>query len=82
MPIARRAAATTRSAVVLALLAAMSFYACQGLFTVWGVSVAVENGVDRSGVLNWKAAGAVVTLIVTFWAARMSDRFGRATACC
>ena len=64
-------------AVVLALLAAMSFYACQGLFTVWGVSVAVENGVDRSGVLNWKAAGAVVTLVVTFWAARMSDRIGR-----
>ena len=64
-------------AVVLALLATMSFYACQGLFTVWGVSVAVENGVDRSGVLNWKAAGAVVTLVVTFWAARMSDRVGR-----
>ncbi|GAA3692240.1 MFS transporter [Arthrobacter ginkgonis] len=64
-------------AVVLALLAAMSFYACQGLFTVWGVSLAVENGVDRSGVLNWKAAGAIVTLLVTFWAARMSDRIGR-----
>jgi len=64
-------------AVILALLATMSFYACQGLFTVWGVSVAVENGVDRSGVLNWKAAGAVVTLAVTFWAARMSDRIGR-----
>jgi MFS family permease len=64
-------------AVVLALVATMSFYCCQGLLTVWGVSVAVENGVERSGVLNWKAAGAVMTLVVTFWAARMSDRVGR-----
>ncbi len=64
-------------AVVLALLATVSFYCCQGLLTVWGVSVAVGEGVDRSGVLNWKAAGAVLTLIVTFWAARMSDRVGR-----
>lgn len=64
-------------AVILALLATVSFYCCQGLLTVWGVSVAVSNGVDRSGVLNWKAAAAVVTLIITFWAARMSDRVGR-----
>ncbi|MCV9993343.1 MHS family MFS transporter [Paeniglutamicibacter sp. ZC-3] len=64
-------------AVVLALLATVSFYCCQGLLTVWGVSIAVSNGVERSGVLNWKAAGAVLTLVVTFWAARMSDRVGR-----
>lgn len=64
-------------AVVLALLATVSFYCCQGLLTVWGVSVAVDEGVDRSAVLNWKAVGAVLTLFVTFWAARMSDRIGR-----
>ncbi|MCY1157050.1 MAG: transporter [Citricoccus sp.] len=64
-------------AVLLTLLAAMSFYACQAILTMWGVSVAVGNGVDREGVLNWKAAAAVLTLIVTFWAARMSDLFGR-----
>lgn len=64
-------------AVVLALLATVSFYCCQGLLTVWGVSVAVGEGVDRSAVLNWKAVGAVLTLFVTFWAARMSDRIGR-----
>jgi MFS family permease len=63
--------------VLLTLLAAMSFYACQAILTMWGVSVAVGNGADREGVLNWKAAAAVLTLIVTFWAARMSDRFGR-----
>lgn len=64
-------------AVVLALVATMSFYCCQGLLTVWGVSIAVEAGADRTGVLNWKAVGAVLTLIVTLWAARMSDRVGR-----
>ena len=64
-------------AVVLALVATMSFYCCQGLLTVWGVSIAVESGADRTGVLNWKAVGAVLTLVVTLWAARMSDRVGR-----
>src|SRR5699024_439176 len=28
-------------------------------------------------VLNWKAVAAALTLVVTFWAARMSDRIGR-----
>ncbi|WP_240792953.1 MFS transporter [Arthrobacter crystallopoietes] len=64
-------------AVVVALVATMSFYACQGILTVWGVSIAVGNGVDRSGVLNWKAAGAVLTLIMCFYTARLSDRIGR-----
>ncbi|WP_298587902.1 MFS transporter [uncultured Kocuria sp.] len=64
-------------AVVLALVAATSFYCCQGLLTVWGVSIAAAEGVDREALLNWKAAGAVVTLLVTFWAARMSDHIGR-----
>lgn len=66
-----------RRAVALALVATMSFYCCQGLLTVWGVSIAVEAGADRTGVLNWKAVGAVLTLFVTLWAARMSDRVGR-----
>jgi MFS family permease len=64
-------------AVVLSLVAAVSFYCCQGLLTVWGVSIAAGEGVDREAVLNWKAAGAAITLLVTFWAARMSDRIGR-----
>jgi len=64
-------------AVVLALAATMGFYVCQAILTVWGVSTAVEQGLDRSAVLNWKAAAAVLTLVVTFWAARMSDRIGR-----
>lgn len=64
-------------AVVFALAATMGFYVCQAILTVWGVSVAVEQGLDRSAVLNWKAAAAGLTLVVTFWAARMSDRIGR-----
>jgi MFS family permease len=66
-----------RRAVGLALVAALGFPACQGLLTVWGVSMAVENGVDRTDVLIWKATGAALTLAVTFWSARLSDRFGR-----
>lgn len=64
-------------AVVLALAATMGFYVCQAILTVWGVSVAVDQGLERSVVLNWKAAAAALTLVVTFWAARMSDRIGR-----
>jgi MHS family shikimate/dehydroshikimate transporter-like MFS transporter len=63
--------------VCVALFATMTIYVTQGLTTVWGVSVAVAAGEDKSEVLNWKAAGALTTLIVTFVVARLSDRIGR-----
>lgn len=63
--------------VVVTLVATLGFYACQGLLTVWGVSMAVASGVDRSGVLNWKGVAAVVTVAVCFYSARLSDRIGR-----
>lgn len=64
-------------ALALALLVALGFAVTQGLTTVWGVALATENGASSTGVLNWKAAGAFVTLVMTFVAARLSDRFGR-----
>ncbi|WP_232531756.1 MFS transporter [Microbacterium halophytorum] len=66
-------------AVLLALLATLSFYCCQGIITVWGVSAAVEAGADRTSVLAWKAVGAGLTLVITFLSARLSDRIGRRT---
>jgi MHS family shikimate/dehydroshikimate transporter-like MFS transporter len=63
--------------VFIALFATMTIYVTQGLTTVWGVSVAVAAGEDKSDVLNWKAVGALTTLIVTFIVARLSDRIGR-----
>ncbi|WP_193096829.1 MFS transporter [Brevibacterium sp. FME17] len=66
--------------VLIALLATMTIYVTQGLTTVWGVSVAVAAGEDKSEVLNWKAVGALTTLIVTFVVARLSDRIGRKRA--
>jgi MHS family shikimate/dehydroshikimate transporter-like MFS transporter len=63
--------------VVIALFATVTIYVTQGLTTVWGVSVAVAAGEDKSEVLNWKAVGALTTLIVTFVVARLSDRIGR-----
>jgi len=64
-------------AVLLGLTAATAFYVCQAMTTVWGVSVAVGNGADKNGVLNIKAAAAVLTLIICFYSARLSDRIGR-----
>jgi len=64
-------------AVVLGLLATTSFYVCQSMTTVWGVSVAVENGADKNGVLNIKAIAALLTLAICFYSARLSDRIGR-----
>lgn len=65
--------------VALTLIASLGFYACQGILTSWGVAQAVNNGIDREWVLNWKGAAAVVTVAVSFMAARMSDRLGRRT---
>ncbi|MFF2843937.1 MFS transporter [Paenarthrobacter sp. NPDC057981] len=64
-------------AVVLGLLATTSFYVCQSMTTVWGVSVAVESGADKNGVLNIKAVAALLTLVICFYSARLSDRVGR-----
>ncbi|MFJ4208443.1 MFS transporter [Paenarthrobacter sp. NPDC089675] len=64
-------------AVVLGLLATTSFYVCQSMTTVWGVSVAVDSGADKNGVLNIKALAALLTLVICFYSARLSDRIGR-----
>lgn len=63
--------------VLVALLATMTIYFTQGLTTAWGVSVAVAAGGDKAEVLNWKALGALTTLIITFLVARLSDHIGR-----
>lgn len=63
--------------VMLALIATLGFYACQGILTVWGISVAIEKGVNRTGALNWMASSAIVTIVVCFLSARLSDRIGR-----
>lgn len=66
--------------VLIALLATSTIYITQGLTTVWGVSVAIEAGEDKSAVLNWKAVGALTTFVITFICARLSDRIGRRKA--
>ncbi|WP_255405541.1 MFS transporter [Sinomonas sp. R1AF57] len=67
----------SKRAVLLGLAATTAFYVCQAMTTVWGVSVAVESGADKNGVLNIKAGAAVLTLVMCFVSARLSDRFGR-----
>jgi MFS family permease len=67
----------SKRAVLLGLAATTAFYVCQAMTTVWGVSVAVAAGADKNGVLNIKAAAAVLTLVVCFVSARLSDRLGR-----
>ncbi len=69
-----------RGAVVAALLVTISVYTTQAIVTVWGVAMAVQAGEDKTAILNWKATAAVVTMIVTFAAARASDRVGQRRA--
>ncbi|MDA3625247.1 MFS transporter [Saccharopolyspora sp. WRP15-2] len=63
--------------LVLGVVAGMSSYTVQGLMTVWAVAYAIDLGVDRTGVLNVKAVGAALTVVGIWFAARLSDRFGR-----
>ena len=63
--------------LVLGTIAGMSSYTVQGLMTVWAVAHVIELGVDRTGVLNVKAIGAALTIVGIWFAARLSDRFGR-----
>lgn len=72
--------ASYKKQVLIGLFATMTIYITQGLTTVWGVSVVVAAGEDKSEVLNWKALGALTTFVVTFLMARLSDRIGRKRA--
>lgn len=63
--------------LVLGVVAGMSSYTVQGLMTVWAVSYVIGLGVDTTGVLNVKAVGATLTVVGIWFAARLSDRFGR-----
>ncbi|MEL4162399.1 MFS transporter [Corynebacterium bovis] len=63
--------------VLVTFAASLSPYVTQALATVWGVSMAVEAGEPRGTILNWKAAGAALTLVTTLLPARISDRIGR-----
>ncbi|GGC92754.1 MFS transporter [Tersicoccus solisilvae] len=70
---------TSPRALLIGLVATTAFYVCQAMTTVWGVSLAVGSGADKNGVLNIKAVAAVLTLVVCFYSARLSDRIGRRT---
>lgn len=65
--------------VIMTLVAALGFYACQGILTTWGVAQAVNNGISREWVLNWKGVAAVITIVLSFLVAKWSDRIGRRT---
>ncbi|RCW39630.1 sugar phosphate permease [Halopolyspora algeriensis] len=63
--------------LVLGIITGTSVYTIAGMVTVWAVSYAVGSGADKTGVLNAKAAAAVVMFLVVIISARVSDRFGR-----
>lgn len=63
--------------LALGILAGMSSYTVQGLMTVWAVSYVIDDGLDSTHVLWVKALGAASTVIVVWFAARLSDRIGR-----
>ena len=63
--------------LLIGMAATATMYVTSGLTTVWGVSVAVAAGENNSEVLNWKATGAIITVIVTLIVARLSDKLGR-----
>lgn len=66
-----------RKNLILGTLAGMSSYTVQGLMTVWAISYAVDHGVNQTGVLNVKAIGATLTIVGIWFAARLSDKYGR-----
>ena len=63
--------------LVIGVVAGLGVYSVQGLMTVWAVSFVIEHGLDRTGVLNWKAVAATTTVVMVIISARLSDRFGR-----
>ncbi len=63
--------------LVLGMLVAISQLTISGMASVWGLSHAIEQGVDQTFALNAKVASALALFLTTLVAARLSDRFGR-----
>lgn len=57
----------------------ISMFSISGMATIWAVNYAVQNGADKTAVLNAKALAAVAMFVMTIISARMCDRFGRRT---
>lgn len=63
--------------LLLGTLAGIAQFTMAGMVTVWGVSEAIANGADKTGVLNAKAIAAVAMLVATIISAKLCDRLGR-----
>lgn len=63
--------------LLLGVIAGMSSYTVQGLMTVWGLSYVLDQGLDSTHTLWVKALGAACTVVVVWFASRLSDRIGR-----
>jgi MHS family shikimate/dehydroshikimate transporter-like MFS transporter len=64
-------------AVIVGIVVATAQFTVSGIMTVWAVSQAVQHSSDQTQVLNAKALSALVLVAATFFAAWLSDRFGR-----
>jgi len=63
--------------LVLGIVAGMSSYTVQGLMTVWAISYVINQGLDQTHTLWVKAIGAASTVVLVWFASRLSDRIGR-----
>jgi MHS family shikimate/dehydroshikimate transporter-like MFS transporter len=63
--------------LILGIVAGMSSYTVQGLMTVWGISYVINQGLDQTHTLWVKALGATSTVVLVWFASRLSDRVGR-----
>ncbi|GAB2603817.1 MFS transporter [Kocuria himachalensis] len=59
------------------VLSGMSLYAIAGVTTVWGLSRAIEAGVERTDALLATTAGSIALVVSTVISAKISDRLGR-----
>lgn len=63
--------------LILGIIAGMSSYTVQGIMTVWAIAYVINQGLDATHVLWVKALGAASTVVVVWFASRLSDRYGR-----
>ena len=63
--------------ICIALVIGIAGYSCQGILTVWALSEVVQGGANKSMTLDVKAVAAAGMVIVMWFSARLSDRWGR-----
>jgi MFS family permease len=63
--------------LIIGIIGCFGFFGLKATFSTFGMTVATDNGIERSDVLMAFAVAQAVAMVAVLFFARLSDKFGR-----